>query len=179
MRARVPHRHRILLGEIRWRPPKWDSRVLASLVPDGAAPHTQQSHPSAVEAVGARNADLPSGWSLLTTPLPEPPWPAIGPCASRGAWASLGGPLEWPGRLKCIPIPQEGDFGIFEAATESPARGFGHRRAPAGLGATARYPESFDIQFRSWQSPQAGLPHPTPRGGRGPWPHFWASRDPA
>ena len=29
---------------------------------------------------------------------------------------SLGGPIERPGRLQLVPIPEEGDFGILEAA---------------------------------------------------------------
>ena len=37
----------------------------------GDAP-TKGVHPSAVEAPGARNADLPGGWSLFTTPFPKP-----------------------------------------------------------------------------------------------------------
>ena len=48
----MPHRHRILRWEIRWRPPKWDSRVPATLVPDGAAPRTQESHPSTLGGLG-------------------------------------------------------------------------------------------------------------------------------
>ena len=36
----------------------------------GHAP-AQGVHPSAVEALGARNADLPRGWSLSTTPSPK------------------------------------------------------------------------------------------------------------
>ena len=51
----MPRRDRILQGEIRWRPPKWDSRVPATLVPDGAAPRTQESHPSTPEGLSAHN----------------------------------------------------------------------------------------------------------------------------
>ena len=40
----------------------------------GRAP-AQGVHPSAVEALGARNADLPGGWSLPTTPSPKPHGP--------------------------------------------------------------------------------------------------------
>ena len=61
----------------------------------GDAP-TKGVHPSAVEAPGARNADLPGGWSLSTTPSPKPHVPqSAGVRAPRGPWASLGGPLEW------------------------------------------------------------------------------------
>ena len=38
----------------------------------GGRPPAQGAHPSAVEALGARNADLPAGWSLLTTPPQNP-----------------------------------------------------------------------------------------------------------
>ena len=38
----------------------------------GGRPPTQGVHPSAVEALGARNADLPAGWSLPTTPPQNP-----------------------------------------------------------------------------------------------------------
>jgi hypothetical protein len=37
----------------------------------GRAP-AQGAHPSAVEALGVPNADLPGGWSLPTTPSPKP-----------------------------------------------------------------------------------------------------------
>ena len=40
----------------------------------GRAP-AQGVHPSTVEALGARNADLPGGWSLPTTPSPKPHGP--------------------------------------------------------------------------------------------------------
>ena len=48
----VPHRDRILQKEIRSPPQKWDSRVPATLVPDGAAPRTQESHPSTLGGLG-------------------------------------------------------------------------------------------------------------------------------
>ena len=34
----------------------------------------------------------------------------------------LAGPHEWLGCLQLVPAPQEDDFGIFDAATESPSR---------------------------------------------------------
>ena len=40
----------------------------------GRAP-AQGAHPSAVEALGVPNADLPGGWSLPTTPSPKPQGP--------------------------------------------------------------------------------------------------------
>ena len=66
----MPHRHRILQKEILWRPPKCDSRVLATLVPDESRPtHPAESPKRRGQATGgARNTDLPAGWSLLTTP---------------------------------------------------------------------------------------------------------------
>ena len=56
---------------------------------------------------------------------------------------SLGGPVERPGRLQLVPIPEEGDFGILEAATGSPSRGSGGREALASLGHTTGYAESW------------------------------------
>jgi hypothetical protein len=75
-------------------------------------------------------------------PLPKTTCAAIGRCASRGSYVSLGGPVERPGRLQLVPIPEEGDFGILEAATGSPSRGSGGREALASLGHTAGYAES-------------------------------------
>ena len=44
------------------------------------------------------------------------------------------GPPEWLGLLRFIPNPEEGDFGILEAATGSPSRGSGGWEAHAALG---------------------------------------------
>ena len=49
----------------------------------GSRTPAQGAHPSAVEAPGARNADLPGGWSLSTTPLSKTTRAAIGRCANR------------------------------------------------------------------------------------------------
>ena len=38
----------------------------------GSRAPAQVTHPSAVEALGVRNADLPGEWSLSTTPSPKP-----------------------------------------------------------------------------------------------------------
>ena len=54
-RRHVPRRDRILPKEVRWRGSKCVSRVLAPLVPDGAAPRTQESHPSTLGGLGAHN----------------------------------------------------------------------------------------------------------------------------
>ena len=52
--------------------------------------------------------------------LPPPPQTPMGRdqsvCAQIYPWASPGGPIEWLGRLKFVPTPEEGDFGILEAA---------------------------------------------------------------
>ena len=48
----------------------------------GRAP-ARGAHPSAVEALGVPNADLPGGWSLPTTPLAQTPRPAVDRCARR------------------------------------------------------------------------------------------------
>ena len=93
----VPHMHRILQGEIRWRPPKWGSRVRAPLVPDGAAPRTQQGHPSAMEAVGARNATFHHEGRCLP-PLARKPH---GPRSARAR-------AEGPGRVWVGPLSGQG-----------------------------------------------------------------------
>ena len=66
-----PSRHRTLLREVRWRPPKWGSRVPATLAPDGGAPRTRESHPSAAGTLGTRAVRPCAGWWLVTTPLLE------------------------------------------------------------------------------------------------------------
>ena len=65
----VPRRHRILQQEVRWRPPKCDSRVPGTLVPDGAAPRTQGSNPSTLGGLGALNERFDSRVPLDATPL--------------------------------------------------------------------------------------------------------------
>jgi hypothetical protein len=75
-------------------------------------------------------------------PLPKTPCAAIGRCASRGPYASLGGPPERLGHLRFVPNPSEGDFGLFRAATGSPAAVSGGREAHASLVPTAGYAES-------------------------------------
>eukprot|EP00964_Phaeocystis_antarctica_P094343 scaffold61087_cov75-Phaeocystis_antarctica.AAC.1 len=61
--------HRILQEEVRWRPQKHDSRVPATLVPDGVAPRTQQSHPSTLGGLGTHNERFNSRVPLDATPL--------------------------------------------------------------------------------------------------------------
>ena len=61
--------HRILQGEIRWPPQNWDSRVPATVVPDGDAPRTQESHPSTLCGLGALNERFDSRVPLDATPL--------------------------------------------------------------------------------------------------------------
>ena len=68
----VPHRHRTLQQGVRSRPPKCDSHVPATLVPDGAAPRTQESHPSTLGGLGALNERFDSRVPLDATP---PGWP--------------------------------------------------------------------------------------------------------
>ena len=76
------------------RPPKWDSRVPATLVPDGAAPRTQESHPSTLGGLGAHIERFDSRVPLDATP---PGWPppydrTSGPCtATTCAPSVLGG----------------------------------------------------------------------------------------
>jgi len=65
----VPRRDRILPKEVRWRGSKCVSRVLDPLVPDGAAPRTQDSHPSTLNGLGAHNERFNWGFPLDATPL--------------------------------------------------------------------------------------------------------------
>jgi hypothetical protein len=71
-------------------------------------------------------------------PLSETTRAAIGGCASRGSYVSLGGPPERLGHLRFVPNHSEGDFGIFRPATGSPPRGSGRQWPHAALGATVR-----------------------------------------
>ena len=57
----------------------------------GSRTSAQGAHPSAVETLGVRNADLPVGWSLPTTPSPKPYVPQ-----SVGVRAEGPGPV-WVG----------------------------------------------------------------------------------
>ena len=57
----------------------------------GGRTPAQGVHPRAVEALGARNADLPVGWSLSTSPSPKPYVPQ-----SVGVRAEGPGPV-WVG----------------------------------------------------------------------------------
>jgi len=57
----------------------------------GSRTSAQGPHPSAVETLGVRNADLPVGWSLPTTPSPKPYVPQ-----SVGVRAEGPGPV-WVG----------------------------------------------------------------------------------
>ena len=93
----VPRRHRILQQEVRWRPPKWDSRVPATLVPDGAAPRTQESHPSTLGGLGAHIERFDSRVPLDATP---PGWPppydrTSGPCTATTCAPSVLGVSGW------------------------------------------------------------------------------------
>ena len=65
----MPRRHRILQQEVRLPPQKWDSRVPASLVPDGAAPRTQESHPSTPSTLSAHIEWFDLRFPLDATPL--------------------------------------------------------------------------------------------------------------
>jgi hypothetical protein len=65
----VPRRDRILPKEVRWRGSKCVSRVLAPLVPDGAAPRTQESHPSTLDGLGTHNERFNLRFPLDATPL--------------------------------------------------------------------------------------------------------------
>jgi hypothetical protein len=66
-----PSRHRTLLREVRCRPPKRGSRLPTRLAPDGGAPRTRESHPSAAGTLGTRAVRPCAGWWLVTTPLLE------------------------------------------------------------------------------------------------------------
>ena len=65
----MPRRDRILPKEVRWRGSKCVYRVLAPLVPDGAATRTQESHPSTLDGLGAHNERFNLRFPLDATPL--------------------------------------------------------------------------------------------------------------
>ena len=75
-------------------------------------------------------------------PLPKTPCAAIGRCASRGSYVSLGGPPERLGHLKFVPGGLQRDNRIFGPAIGYPSRGSGRRWGHASLGPTAGYAES-------------------------------------
>ena len=82
----APPRHRTLLREVRCRPPKWGSRVPATLAPDGGAPRTRESHPSATATLGSRAGRPCSGWWRVTTPLLEATCPTSARRPSRAPY---------------------------------------------------------------------------------------------
>ena len=90
----VPHRHRILQKEILWRPPKCDSRVPATLVPDGAAPRTQESHPSALDGLGAHNERFKLHCPLGATPC-DPTATMRDPSTPTTRAPSMSGVIGW------------------------------------------------------------------------------------
>jgi hypothetical protein len=65
-------------------------------------------------------------------PLPKTPCAAIGRCASRWSYVSLGGPPERLGHLRFVPGGLERDNRIFGPATESPPAVFGPDSVPRG-----------------------------------------------
>ena len=69
--------------EVRCRPPKRASRLSATLAPDGGAPRTQESDPSAAVTLGTRTARPCGWWWLVTTPLLEPTCPTSARRSSR------------------------------------------------------------------------------------------------
>jgi hypothetical protein len=71
-------------------------------------------------------------------PLPKTPCAAIGRCASRWSYVSLGGPPERLGHLRFVPGGLERDNRIFGPATESPPAVFGRLWPHATLGTTVR-----------------------------------------
>ena len=67
----TPRSHRTLVREVRCRPPKRGSRLPTRLAPDGGAPRTRESHPSAAGTLDTRAVRPCAGWWLVTTPLLE------------------------------------------------------------------------------------------------------------
>ena len=112
--------HRILLQEVRCRPPKFDSRFPAPLTQDGDAPGTQESHPSATPPTSTRNAWPCFGWWLVNTPSLGPVYLTAARRSSRAAWASLGEPPEWLGHLRHVPTAQEPELGILGPRRQPP-----------------------------------------------------------
>ena len=90
----VPHRDRTLQGEIRSPPPNCDSRVPATLVPDGAAPSTQESHPSTLGGLGALNERFDSRVPLDATPLGGHRLTS-GPSTTTTRASSVSGVIGW------------------------------------------------------------------------------------
>ena len=121
--------HRILLQEVRCRPPKFDSRFPAPLTQDGDAPGTQESRPSATPPTSTRNAWPCFGWWLVNTPSLGPVYLTAARRSSRAAWASLGEPPKWLGHLRHVPTAQEPELGILGAAT---ATSLGRIATPQG-----------------------------------------------
>ena len=107
-----PSEHRILLQEVRCRPPKFDSRFPAPLTQDGDAHGAQEGHPTAITPTSTRNARPRFGWWLVNTPSLGPGCLTGPRRSSRAAWASLGGPPEWLEHLRHVPTAQEPDLGI-------------------------------------------------------------------
>jgi hypothetical protein len=112
--------HRILLQEVRCRPPKFDSRFPAPLTQDGDAPGTQESHPSATPPTSTRNAWPCFGWWLVNTPSLGQGGLTAARRSSRAAWASLGEPPEWLGHLRHVPTAQEPELGILGPRRQPP-----------------------------------------------------------
>ena len=76
------------------RPPKWDSRVPATLVPDGAAPRTQESHPSTLGGLGAHIERLDSRVPLDATPC-DPTATMRDPSTATTRAPSVSGVIGW------------------------------------------------------------------------------------
>jgi len=76
------------------RPPKWDSRVPATLVPDGAAPRTQESHPSTLGGLGAHIERLDSRGPLDATPC-DPTATMRDPSTATTRAPSVSGVIGW------------------------------------------------------------------------------------
>ena len=90
----VPHRHRTLQEEVRWRPPKCNYGLPATLVPDGAAPRTQESHPSTLGGLGARNERFDARVPLDATPLGGHSVTS-GTCTATTRAPSVSGVIGW------------------------------------------------------------------------------------
>ena len=99
----VPHRHQIQLEEIRWRPPKCDSRVSVPPVPDGDAPPLKRATQARWMASACTTIarSVQSAQSAGCHPLwpdhdDEPPWHAHHARAERAgrAWVGHDTPLQ-------------------------------------------------------------------------------------
>ena len=133
----MPRKDAILQGEIALGALEGRFWLPGSSVGIGGRAPAQGVHPSAVDALGVRNGQLPRRWSLLTTPFPKPRVPQ-----SVGVRAGCPRPV-WVGLLSGWDISnlyqpsRKAISAIFGRVTGPPAGGFDACGARALPGRTA------------------------------------------